>query len=219
MCLKKCLFILFLLIVSRESYAQYSVHTINVDREFYDWRDSGVNCNENTTTYWYVLREEMNTEIRQQVRYCGGSVLYVGQRNAHHLYNQTINVTCDSVTALLKLDNNFLNILPLIAEEKVSENIYKDAGLYYLDSANLIFKASVVFIRNVTEEINDFLKSIVDSVEGFGSNTFVYGTRNEMLLIAGNNLVETVSDIGKEGPLYSKPSPLSFRQIGRSNIK
>ena len=96
MYLKNCLFILFLLIVSRESYAQYSVRTINVDREFYDWRDSGVNCDESTTTYWYVLREEMNTEIRQQVRYCGvlwrvGFVYRTKEQSAslwsrHHCY-------------------------------------------------------------------------------------------------------------------------------------
>ena len=174
---------------------------------------SDYNCDTNTSNFWYVFKTEIDTSIKKQVRYCGGSVLYIGLKNNLHLYNQSIIVSCDSVVSLLKQDSNFINILPLIAEEKVSYEIYKDSGLYYVDSLHSIFKSSLSFTSGVPNSIYSFLKTIVDSVEGFGGNTFVYGTRDDMLLIAANKHVETVSDIKKEGPVninnnnHSKPSP------------
>lgn len=201
--------VLLVLLATSEVFAQFSVHTINVDRKFYAWKDSGVNCNENVTNYWYVFREEMDSTIRQQVRYCGGSVLYIGKKNELHLYNQSIIVSCDSVTSLLKLDSNFINILPPITEEKISYEIYRDSGLYYVDSVNLIFGSDVLLNKPITDTTYNFIKNCIDSIDTTGNQVHVYGTREEVLCIASKIFVKGVFDLKKEGPLNSKPIPES----------
>lgn len=192
--------------------AQYSVPTINVNREFFNWKDSGINCDTNISNFWYVFKTEIDTSIKNQVRYCGGSVLYIGLKKNLHLYNQSIIVSCDSVVSLLKQDSNFINILPLIAEEKVSYEIYKDSGLYYVDSVNLKFGAVVLLNVPINDSLIKFLSINVGSVDTTGNNCRVYGTREAMLIIAGNNLIKKVYDIKKDGPVninknhQSKPS-------------
>lgn len=191
--------------------AQYSVHTINTDRQFYSWIDSGVNCSQNTTKYWYALKEEMDNVVKQKVRYCGGSVLYVGLRNGIHLYSQNINVSCDSVTNLLKMDGNFINLLPLIAEEKISYEIYNDTDLYYTDSIHKIFGASVGLNIPISDAVVNILKACVDSIDTTGNNCHVYGTINDMLCIAEKSIVIGVNDLKKETPMTIKvPSKNQF---------
>lgn len=189
-----------------EIQAQYSVRTINVDRQFYDWKDSGVTCDQNVTKYYYALKDEMNTDIKQQIRYCGGSVYYIGIRNEIHLYSQNINVTCDSVSNILKKDINFINLLPSIIEEKLSYEIYNETGLYYIDSINKIFGASVGLNVPVSDTVYNILKACVDSIDTTGNRCHVYGTRNEIICIANKCVVIGVNDIKKERPVTIKRS-------------
>lgn len=135
-CLAGVFGILFLAI---SNIAAVTVKTINIERNVTTWKTAGFNCNSNSANYWYVFRKEMQPEIKQKVRYCGGSVLYIGKRNGYYLYNQNINTTCDSVIRILKTDTFFVNILPLIAEEKVSSKIFHSRDLYYIDSSKNIF--------------------------------------------------------------------------------
>ena len=180
----------------------FNVKTTNVERQINSWKNYGCSCNSSARTYWYVFSEKMTAETKQRARYCGGSVLYIGKRNGYHLYIQSITVLCDSVFSVFENDSNFVNVLPLIAEEKVSSNIYRDSGLYYLDSMEIVFKANVVISKAQGEEINvnDLLKTCVDSIYGSGSNTFVIGNRSQMLCIANYSWVEFVFDIKKESP-------------------
>lgn len=201
------------------SVAQFSIPTINVDRVFYDWRDSGINCDDNKDSYWYVLHEEMNDEIRKEVRLCGGSVLYVGKRNELHLYYQAISVSCDSVSSLLMLDSDFLNVLPLIAEEKVSYNIYRDSGLYYVDSANLIFASDVALNIVLNDSIYNFILTCVDSIDTTSNNLLVYGIRDEMLKIASDKRIKKVFDRPKEVPLNCFKSSFHFAKKSYNLLK
>lgn len=204
--------ILFLLVIPFSLLGQFSIPTINVNRIFYDWKDSGINCDEKINSYWYVLQEEMNDEIRKKVRLCGGSVLYVGKRNELQLYNQAISVSCDSVTSLLKLDSNFINVLPPVVEEKISYDIYRDSGLYYVDSTRLIFQARVVISNDIPADTLIYLKSLVDSIEGTGVNTFAFGTRDQIIAIAYSKYVLSVSDIKKEGPVNCIKTSYFFKE-------
>ena len=133
--------------------------------------------------------------------------MYIGQRNNLHLYGQGIIVTCDSVGSLLKQDSSFINVLPLVAEEKISYEIYSNSGLYYIDSVNLIFGAGVDLNRPLIEADYNFIQNCVDSIDTIGNICHVYGTRDQMLCIAAYNFVNQVFDLKKEGPVNIKKNP------------
>lgn len=177
-----------------------TVKTINIERSFAKWKAGGCNCVSSVSNFWYVFSNEMQPEVRRKVRYCGGSVLYIGRSNGYYLYNQNINVSCDSVVKILNGDSLFVNILPLIAEEKVSANIYNNSGINFSDSVNNIYWSGVILNTGLTSTLLDSIKACVKSFDTTGNNLKVFGTRSQMLCLAGNVNVVKVYDLQKEGP-------------------
>lgn len=201
------------------SSAQYSVPTINLNRNFNEWSDSGFSCGSSMeSVYWYLFKNEINIEVKQEVRLCGGSVLYNGVLNGLHLYNQSINVTCDSIGSILQKDDNFINLLPLIAEEKISYNIYRDSGLYYVDSSNLTFAADVFLNVELDASIYNFILTCVDSIDSTGNNVLVYGTRNEVIEIASDNRIKKITDRPEEGPVISRQTRITSKIINNNSL-
>lgn len=223
--------IMMLVLISAfcSSYAQITVKTININRTFFPWKDSGIECFENKN-YWYLFKNSMDSEIKKQVRFCGGSIIEFAtsflipsdEIIMPTLYYQRISVSCDSIAHVLSMDSNFINLNPFVAEEKISGDIFFERDLFYVDSQKLIFKASIIFYDPVSDDVKEYLKSCVDSVEEIGNRIWVYGDRKDMLCVASSDKVQLVFDVKREGPVninnFSKIIPVEFNKLDRYNL-
>jgi hypothetical protein len=189
-------------------------NSVNAKRTVKHWK-TGADYAAQTDYYYAAFADVFEGESVEKFLATGGEELgFAGRYDWGMVYLISVNGKYKDIFNILCQNQLFINLAPVLQEDVVAENIWKNERLSTLDSVRQTIKVEVMFWKNLSEQeksvrINDICK--YDSLFQSAERTIIVSDRSQLLKLASLDDVRYIHE-------YQPPMPVNDISRGTTRV-